>query len=694
MSFPITPKQRPFDRNPLESNGRGKRQKSAYSQQPLKITPGSTVFRVLCPTSKSGSVIGKGGSIVNQIRQETGAKVRVEETVPGCDERIIFIVGSDKDAEVNNEEGKEAGEDNNEADEGVDTREHDEKDEGKEVAPLENSESEKATSSARKALLLVFERMVEGEGEIDGGGDEANTKASPAVVRLLVLSTHVGCLLGKGGSVIKQMAADSGALIRILPREKLPSCASPFDELVQITGGLDAVRKALQLASQQLLENPPRDRDSFPTSKPTGLPSHPFGGPLSQPEVYPPPNFHFPVQGPPFAGGPHDGPDYHSNVPQYHESVIQGRMKTSPETLTIRLLCLNENVGGVIGKGGSIIKTIQIETGCDIKILDAVPDSDDRVIIISAPAHPDDRISAAQDALLRVQSRIARGVPDNKDKGLSRLLVSSNQIGCLLGKGGAIIAEMRKLTGAHIRILGKDQIPRCATENEEVVQISGEFEAVQEALLQITSRLRHHLFRDNFPAMTHPPHRSFSDPAPPFVPHMGRMDPLPPGMYSNLGSSFHKFDAVSGRPLHVERTAFPHSIHTPGFPAHVSERIPPSAPWAPQGISDGGGPVGISDYAGTAHQRRFGGFGGGSQPAVITNTTVEVVVPRALVPTIYGEDGGCLKQIRQISGAKITITEPRQRATETLIIISGTPEQTHAAQSLLQAFVMSGSGSP
>ena len=71
-----------------------------------------------------------------------------------------------------------------------------------------------------------------------------------------------------------------------------------------------------------------------------------------------------------------------------------------------------------------------------------------------------------------MQTRIVRGIPDSKEKPvIARLLVSSSQIGCLLGKGGAIIAEMRKLSGAHIRILGKDQIPKCASENEEVVQV-------------------------------------------------------------------------------------------------------------------------------------------------------------------------------------------------------------------------------
>lgn len=65
-----------------------------------------------------------------------------------------------------------------------------------------------------------------------------------------------------------------------------------------------------------------------------------------------------------------------------------------------------------------------------------------------------------------------RALPDNKDQTvMARLLVSSNQIGCLLGKGGSIIAEMRKLSRAHIRILGKDQIPKCASEDEEVVLV-------------------------------------------------------------------------------------------------------------------------------------------------------------------------------------------------------------------------------
>ena len=102
---------------------------------------------------------------------------------------------------------------------------------------MEDSESEKGTWVVQRALLLVFERMFEGKSEMDGGDDEeCNKSSSAAVVRLFVLSFLVKrvAFFGKGGSVIKQMSSESGAEIRSLPRDKLPSCASSSDELVQV----------------------------------------------------------------------------------------------------------------------------------------------------------------------------------------------------------------------------------------------------------------------------------------------------------------------------------------------------------------------------------------------------------------------------------------------------------------------------
>nr|KYP70132.1 KH domain-containing protein At4g18375 family [Cajanus cajan] len=611
-----------------ESNGKGKRQKSSGGFSPLDVSPGSVVFRLLCPVSRIGGVIGKGGAIISQIRQETGVKVKIEEAVSGCDERVITISVEDSQSDKGN--------------------------------------SEKGNSAIRKAISLVFERIVEGVEEATEG-DEENNKSSCIVLRLLVLTTQVGCLLGKGGSVIKRMAAESGAQIRILPKDKLPACATASDETVQITGGVEVVRKALQSVSQQLLENPPRDHESMSANF-TGPSTHSFG--------------QFPSHNRSFPAGPHDISSFHSAPPlitKFHEAAIHGRTRPVQEMLTFRLLCPADRVGNIIGKGGAIIRSVQQETASEIKVVEGPPDSEDCVVVISGPAHPDDRVSPVQEAVFRVQTRIAKAIPDGKEHTiLARFLVSSNQIGCLLGKGGSIITEMRKKSGAHIRILGKDKVPKCASEDEEVIQVNGEIEAVHDALLQITTRLKHHFFRDSYPSANYPLNSPFLDQLPPFPPYLGRRGLSPPGMYSDLGPppphmGFHLDD----------RPPFLNNIHRPGLPPHISER----KPWGPQGILEGGAPIGMPDFPG-GPPRRISAFAGGSQP-IITSTTVEVVVPRALVPVIYGEDGECLKQILQISDANITITDPKPGAVETKIIISGTPEQTHAAQSLIQAFVMS-----
>lgn len=129
---------------------------------------------------------------------------------------------------------------------------------------------------------------------------------------------------------------------------------------MQITGLVDSVRKALQSVSQQLLENSPRDQDSFSVNP--GRPSsHSFGNHFSRPEAYPPPNYPFPPHAP-------------------------GHMNPHDDILTFRLLCPEEKVGGVIGKAGTIVKSLQHESGCEIKVQDRLSDSDDRIIVISGPA--------------------------------------------------------------------------------------------------------------------------------------------------------------------------------------------------------------------------------------------------------------------------------------------------------------------
>ena len=74
---------------------------------------------------------------------------------------------------------------------------------------------------------------------------------------------------------------------------------------------------------------------------------------------------------------------------------------------------------------------------------------------------------------MRLQPRCSDKV--ERDSGIlsftTRILVPTSRIGCLIGKGGAIVTEMRRITKANIRILSKENLPKIAAEDDEMVQV-------------------------------------------------------------------------------------------------------------------------------------------------------------------------------------------------------------------------------
>lgn len=182
-----------------------------HQQTQMKFSGNETVFRILCPAEKTGGVIGKGGSIVRQFREETGARIRIEDAVPRSDDRVILIV-----AEGHVKKRREAS--------GGGGGDGDEED----------------ASPAQRALIRVFERILRVEEEKVWEGDGAapgEEKEIQGLVmcRLLAPSTQVGCVLGKGGKIVEKIRQESGAQIRVLSMEQVPACAAPGDELIHVS---------------------------------------------------------------------------------------------------------------------------------------------------------------------------------------------------------------------------------------------------------------------------------------------------------------------------------------------------------------------------------------------------------------------------------------------------------------------------
>ncbi|XP_041008297.1 KH domain-containing protein At4g18375-like [Juglans microcarpa x Juglans regia] len=427
-------------------NGGSKRRNPGDDRDQFGIDSGDTVYRYLCPVKKIGSVIGRGGDIVKQLRTDTKSKIKIGETVPGCDERVVTIYSSSDETNAF-EDG------------------------GDYVCP------------AQEALFKVHDRVV----AEDSHGDEESDGGQQVTARLLVPSDQIGCIIGKGGQIVQNIRSDTGAQIRILKDEHLPPCALSSDELVQVSGESLVVKKALHQIASRLHDNPSRSQHLLTSTAPNMYAS---GGSLMGP-----------TSGAPIVGiaplmGPYGG-SYKGDTGDWSRSLYSApRDEASSKEFSLRLVCPTGNIGGVIGKGGVIINQIRQDSGAAIKVDSSTAEGDDCLITISAKEFFEDSYSPTVDAAVRLQPRCSEKV--ERDSGVvsftTRLLVPTSRIGCLIGKGGAIVTEMRRLTKANIRILSKENLPKVASEDDEMVQISGDLDIAKDALVQVVTRLRANLF--------------------------------------------------------------------------------------------------------------------------------------------------------------------------------------------------------
>lgn len=425
-------------------NGGNKRRNHADDRDSFTIDKEDTVYRYLCPIKKIGSIIGRGGEIVKQLRADTKSKIRIGETVPGCDERVVTIYSPSDESNAFEDSGN-------------------------------------YVSPAQDALFKIHDRVIAEELQ----GDEDSEGSHQVTARLLVPSDQIGCVIGKGGQIVQNIRTDTGAQIRILKDEHLPPCGLSSDELVQISGEAPVVKKALYQIASRLRENPSRSQHLLASA------SHiyPSGGSLMGPTAG------APIMGLAPMVNPYGG--YKADSGDWSRSFYSApRDETSSKEFSLRLVCPTGNIGGVIGKGGVIINQIRQESGAGIKVDSSSAEGDDCLITISSKEFFEDTISSTIEAAIRLQPRCSDKT--ERDSGIisftTRLLVPTSRIGCLIGKGGAIITEMRKATRANIRILSKESLPKIASADDEMVQISGDLDVARDALVSVSTRLRGNFF--------------------------------------------------------------------------------------------------------------------------------------------------------------------------------------------------------
>lgn len=605
-----------YERKRVNNNNNNSRDKSGDGEL--------VVYRILCPNFVIGSVIGKSGKVINSLREDTHSKIKVVDPFPGAKERVILIYCYVKDK------------DDQEVDED-------------EMAPL---------CPAQDALLQVHAAIA---NTVATGGDSDTKRKDNCCI--LVPGSQVANVIGKLGSTIKKLRTKTKTYIKVTrkdPEDPSHSCAMDFDHFVQITGDSVAVNKALFAISTIMYKFSPKEKISLDTTVPdpppsiiipSDIPIYPNGSFFPGADTIVPPSSSVHPVGSTLIPELNRRGDNGVAWPIYSSlpAVSGYGGQSQSEELKVRVLCPTDKIGRVIGKGGSSIKNVRQTSGAHVEVEDPIDDCDESVISVTSTEATDDVKSSAIEAVILLLGKINDDDDDDDDTVHIRLLVSSKVIGCIIGKSGSVINDIRKKTKADVCI-SKHEKPKCAEKDDELVEVNGEFATVRDALVQIVLRLRDRAFRDkegghNGPA-TEPPQpalysRNISV-QPSILPSIPPLSPL----------GYDQSEAGSGLGMHSSNSLYRYGS-----------------------LQTGDNGYGSHSYL----SKPFGGL----------PPTHDIVIPANAVGKVMGKGGANLANIQKISGASVEVTESKSSRSDRIAHISGTPEQKRAAENLIQAFILS-----
>lgn len=190
-------------RSQRDNDRDGKNQKRRINEKDEKGNEESVIYRILCPDGVIGSVIGKSGKVINSIRQETRARVKVVDPFPGAKDRVITIYSHVKDKE----------------DVEVD-------DEFNDKEPL---------CAAQDALLKVHAAIA---NAVANATDNDKKQKEKEECQILVPSSQSANIIGKAGATIKRLRSKTRTSIKVTPKdasEPTHSCAMEFDNFVLVS---------------------------------------------------------------------------------------------------------------------------------------------------------------------------------------------------------------------------------------------------------------------------------------------------------------------------------------------------------------------------------------------------------------------------------------------------------------------------
>lgn len=190
-------------RSQRDHDGDNKNQKRRINDKDEKGNDELVVYRILCPDGVIGSVIGKSGKVINSIRQETRAKVKVVDPFPGANDRVITVycyVREKEDVEVD--------------------------------AEFNDNEPLCAAQDALLKVHAAISNAVASVGESDRKWKDKEE------CQILVPSSQSANIIGKAGMTIKKLRSKTRTNIKVTAKDASDpshSCAMDFDNFLLVS---------------------------------------------------------------------------------------------------------------------------------------------------------------------------------------------------------------------------------------------------------------------------------------------------------------------------------------------------------------------------------------------------------------------------------------------------------------------------
>ncbi|KAL3516273.1 hypothetical protein ACH5RR_023175 [Cinchona calisaya] len=312
--------------------------------------PGESVFRMLVPAQKVGSIIGRKGEYIKKMCEETKARIKILDGPPGTTERAVMISAKE--------------------------------------------DPDSSLPPAIEGLLRVHKRVMDG---LDSDSSHAPPIGGKVSTRLLVPASQAGNLIGKQGATVKSIQEASNCIIRVLGTEELSIFAFQDDRIVEVAGEPAAVHKAIELIASHLrkflvdrsiipifevqMQKPIPQMDYVPPSS-WGPPPHPFPPSFTGAPEYginshfaPPPrqydNYYSHVEMP-----PHLEKQPHQGISAYGREApvgVQSSSNNQPAQSLITQVTQQMQVplsyaDAVIGTSGSNISYVRRVSGATVTI--------------------------------------------------------------------------------------------------------------------------------------------------------------------------------------------------------------------------------------------------------------------------------------------------------------------------------------